>query len=151
MLYRIEDPVSNAETRWDSSSKEAKVIHWPKPDRAPSTDCACEPDSPYDSVQKLGTKVIAGVVAEGTRGTYTVSPEQSGSGKPLTVAHETWYSPGLKIVVLETNDDPRDGTTRSELERIVRGEPDVSKYRPPSDYVIHEIWMPARVRQHSQK
>lgn len=30
MLYRIEDPVSNTETRWDSTSKEAKVVHWPE-------------------------------------------------------------------------------------------------------------------------
>lgn len=146
MLYRVEDPVSNTETRWDSSSKEAKLIHLPKPDRTPSSDCACVPDPSYDSVQKLGTRVIAGVLAEGTRSTYTVSSEQSSSGKPLTVVHETWYSPELKIMVLETNDDPRDGTTRSELDGIVRGEPDASKFRPPSDYVIHEIWMPGRQR-----
>ena len=28
MLYRIHDPVANTDTKWDSTSKQAKVIHW---------------------------------------------------------------------------------------------------------------------------
>ena len=43
----------------------------------------------------------------------------------MVVVHETWYCPELKIVILETNDDPRSGETRNELVNIVRGEPDV--------------------------
>jgi hypothetical protein len=30
MLYRLHDPVANTDTRWDTTSKEVKVIHWPK-------------------------------------------------------------------------------------------------------------------------
>jgi hypothetical protein len=50
--------------------------------------------------------------------------------------------PELKIVVLETNDDPRSGTTRNELVGIAREEPDVAKYRPPADYVVHDVRLP---------
>jgi hypothetical protein len=28
MLYRVNDPVANTETKWDTTSKVAKVIHW---------------------------------------------------------------------------------------------------------------------------
>jgi len=57
----------------------------------------------------------------------------------LSVVHENWYCPELKIVVLETNDDPRSGRTRDELVDIVRGEPDVTKYQPPAGYVVQDV------------
>jgi hypothetical protein len=129
MLYRIHDPVANTDTRWDSSSKEVKVVHWPQNDLAAS-------------IEKLGTKTIEGVTAEGTRSSYTVPAEQGSNDHPIVVVHETWYCPQLKIVILETNDDPRSGTTRNELVGIVREEPDVKKYYPPANYVVHELQMP---------
>jgi len=147
MLYRINDPVANTQTRWDSTTKEVKVIHFPQnvsKGNEPSGPCptAC-PDlrtgDPDNVVEKLGTKLIEGVLAEGTRSSYTVPIGQDHNNHPIVVVHETWYCPELKIVVLETNDDPRSGQTRNELVRIVRREPDVSKYLPPADYVVHNI------------
>jgi hypothetical protein len=147
MLYRIDDPVANTQTRWDSTTKDVKVIHFPQSaskDNAPSGPCptAC-PDltmsDPGDVVEKLGTKLIEGVLAEGTRSSYTVPIGQDHNSHPIVVVHETWYCPELKIVVLETNDDPRSGQTRNELVSIVRGEPDVAKYLSPADYVVHNI------------
>jgi hypothetical protein len=148
MLYRIHDPVANTDTRWDSGSKEVKVIHWhQKVSNQPSSaQCqACLESMTSDSgasIEKLGTKTIEGVAAEGTRSSYTVPAEQGSNAYSIVVVHETWYCPQLKIVILETNDDPRSGTTRNELIGIARGEPDVRKYNPPSDYVVHEIQMP---------
>jgi len=145
MLYRIYDPVSNTDTRWDSSSKEAKVVHWPKGEPTDAVDIRAFTGAVPDTViEKLGVRTIEGVVAEGTRSTYTIVGQQDKTGKLLTVVHETWYCPELKIVVLETNDDPRSGTTRNELLGIIRGEPDITKYRPPADYVIHDIRLPIR-------
>lgn len=100
--------------------------------------------SPGDVIEKLGARTIEGVVAEGTRSTYTLSVEKDQSGQALIVAHERWYCPELKIVVLETNDDPQMGTWRNELVDIVRGEPEVSKYRPPANYVIKHVRLPVR-------
>jgi hypothetical protein len=145
MLYRIHDPVSNTDTSWDSTSKEAKVIHWPKgAPRGAFGVGAFLADVPGTVTEKLGLRTIDGVVAEGTRSAYTVAGEQDEDRKPMSVVHESWYCPELKIVVLETNDDPRRGTTRNELVGTVRGEPDVKKYRPPADYVIHDLRPPAR-------
>jgi hypothetical protein len=62
---------------------------------------------------------------------------------PIVVVHETWYCPELRIVILETNDDPRSGETRNELVNIVRGEPNVTKYQPPADYIVHQVQIPS--------
>jgi hypothetical protein len=147
MLYRIDDPVSNTETKWDSTSKEVKVIHWPK--RAPGgTSCnlcgAFSADVPGIVVEKLVVRTIEGVVAEGTRSTDKITEAQDQNGRALSVVHESWYCPELKIVVLETNDDPRSGTWRHELVNIVRGEPDVTEYRPPADYIVNHVRVPVR-------
>ena len=147
MLYRIDDPIANTETRWDSTSKEVKVIHWPKTAAGGAACSLCDPfsvDVPGTTVEKLGMRTIEGVVAEGTRSTYKITETQDQNGRALNVIHERWYSTELKIVVLETNDDPRSGTTRDELVDIVRRDPDVAKYRPPSNYVVHDVRLPGQ-------
>jgi hypothetical protein len=147
MLYRIEDPVTKTETKWDSTTKEARVLHFP-----PNAAKGNNPDSPCpaacrdfkmndfgDEVVKLGAKVIEGVLAEGTRSSYTVAIGEDHNDRPIVVVHETWYCPELEIVVLETNDDPRSGQTRNQVVNIVRGEPDVARYLPPADYIVHDV------------
>lgn len=147
MLYRINDPVANTYTSWDSTSKEVKVIHWPKGAAGGIADSAISAflaDVPGTIAEKLGARTIEGVIAEGTRSAYTIAGAQGHIDKALSVVHEIWYCPELKIVVLETNDDPRSGTTRNELIGVLRGEPDVAKYRPPADYKVHDIQMPSQ-------
>jgi hypothetical protein len=150
MLYRIHDPVANTDTRWDSTSKEVKVIHYPQSAREENASQGqCPAECLEDTMkalgnefEKLGTKTIEGVVAEGKRSSYTVSAGQDHNDHAIAVVHETWYCPELKIVILETNDDPRSGRTTNQLVSIVRGEPDISKYHPPADYVVHDIQIP---------
>lgn len=146
MLYRIDDPVANTETKWDSTSKEAKVIHLPQSDlkqNALATACPCDEQATASNTgfEKLGTRNIQGLVAEGTRSSYTVPIGRDQNDKPYVVVHESWYSPKLKIVILKTNDDPSSGSTRNELIDINLGEPDTTQYRPPADYVIHDLQM----------
>jgi hypothetical protein len=148
MLYRIDDPVANTETTWDSTSKEVKVIHWPQNDLkqdALETACPCNKEATTSNikVEKLGTRNIQGLVAEGTRSSYTVAIGRNQNDKPYIVVHESWYSSKLKIAILETNDGPSSGTTKNELIDINLGEPDTKQYRPPTDYVIHDLQMPS--------
>ncbi|MGC8550593.1 MAG: hypothetical protein ACP5M4_12925 [Acidobacteriaceae bacterium] len=151
MLYRIDDPVADTETRWDTSTKVAREIHWPK--GAQSQSVAAEKwiaicmafmtaNTYGDNVQNVGKKTMDDVVVEGTRSSYTVPAGEDHNKRPLVVVHETWYSPVLEIVVLETNDDPRTGTTKDELTDIVRGKPDITEYRLPAGYSIRQIRMP---------
>jgi hypothetical protein len=147
MLYRIDDPVSNTQTNWNSSSKEVKVIHWPKSAIDATAGIrrgAFLADVPGEGVENLGVRTIQGVVAKGRRSTYKITEGHHQIGRTLSVVHETWYCPELKIIVLETNDDPRSGTWRNELVNILRGDPTVAKYHPPTDYVVREIRLPAR-------
>jgi hypothetical protein len=147
MLYRIEDPVARTETRWDSTLKVVKVIHFPKGASEGSslgTGCPAEcpretVDDSFFKVEKLGHKIIEGVEADGERRSYTVPVGQDHNDRPIVVVHETWYCPALKIVILETNNDPQSGQTISQLVNIVRGEPDVSSYRPPADYTVEDV------------
>ena len=151
MLYRIDDPVAQTEARWDTTSKVVKVIHWTQSassEDASPTKCpaACDEagtNALGDVVEKLGTKTIGGFITEGTRSSYTVPTGQDHNDHPIVVVHESWYCPELKIVILETNDDPRSGTTRNELIDIVRGEPDATQYRQPAGYVVRELQLPS--------
>jgi hypothetical protein len=148
MLYKIDDPVANTETRWDSSSKTAKVIHFPKNTSGGNTPEAGCPsmcsgiDDSFFTIEKLGHRMIEGVETDGERKSYTVPAGKDHNDRPIVVVHETWYCPELKITVLETNEDPRSGQTKSQLLNIVRGEPIVSKYRPPADYVVNDVQVP---------
>ena len=150
MLYEIDDPVAHTDTRWDSSSKIVKVIHIPQSvPRKDTFGTQCQGaclealmNPQGDAVEKLDVKTIGGVVAEGTRSSYTVPAGQDHNDQPIVVVHERWSCLELKTVVLETNDDPRSGRTRDELVDIVRGEPNVMKYQPPADYVVRDIQLP---------
>ena len=144
VLYRIHDPVANTDTKWDSISKEVKVFHWhPSPhDADVSKEIEAWTTPHYSTTEKLGEQKLGDFAAEGTRGSYTVPAGQDHNDRPIVVVHESWYCPELKIVILETNDDPRDGTTRNEFANIVRGEPDVTQYRPPSDHIVHDVQIP---------
>ena len=151
MLYRVDDPVANTETRWDTTSKVVKVIHWAQSasnEDASAENCpaACDDTgaNAWDVVEKLGTKAIGGFIAEGTRSSYTVPARQDHNDQSIVVVHASWYCPELKIIILETNDDPRSGTTSNELIDIVRGEPDATQYRPPADYVIRKLELPGQ-------
>lgn len=143
MLYRIYDPVAHTETRWDSASKEVKVID-ETASKSDTQEGAVQAwlAIPYSSVEKLGERSFGGFKAEGTRRSYTVPVGQDHNDKPIVVVDESWYCPELKIVILETNDDPRYGRTRDELIDIVRGEPNVTKYLPPPDRIVHNIRVP---------
>ena len=146
MLFRVHDPVARTDTSWDTTSKEVKVIHWPPGSTPPDLLTALKafmPKSAEDG-EKIGRRSLGGIETEGTRTAYAIAGSEGSSGKFQEVVHETWYSPELKIVILETNDDPRSGTTRNELVDIVRGEPDLAKYKPPRDYVIRDVRMPVQ-------
>lgn len=144
MLYRIQDPVSNTTTSWDSTSKEVKVIHWPEGAQDGAVDVSAFLSAVPGTVEDIGSRSIEGVVAEGKRNTYTVAERKDPHSQPLSVVHESWWCPELRIVVLETNDDPRSGAWKNELLNIIRGEPDVTEYRPPADYIVNDVRVPRR-------
>ena len=93
------------------------------------------PDAKKES---LGTEVINGVRAEGTRITRTIAAGEMGNEKPIDIVTETWYSPELQATVRSKSSDPRMGETTFQLQNIDRSEPAASLFTVPADYTVQE-------------
>ncbi len=89
--------------------------------------------------EKLGSKEIQGVHAEGTRTVITIPAGAIGNQAPIEVISERWYSPELQAVVLSRRVDPRFGETTYRVENIVRVEPPADLFQVPPDYKLDVI------------
>ena len=93
---------------------------------------------PARQIDRLGGKTIAGVYADGVRTTITYPVGSVGNDKPFVNVRETWTAPDLKVVMLTTDNDPRNGLQSTEVTDIVRTEPDPTLFLPPEGYTIKE-------------
>lgn len=89
---------------------------------------------PAPKTEQLGTQVMEGVQAEGTRVTTTIPAGQIGNEREINITWERWYSPELQTVVMTKSNDPRSGQTTFRLTNIQRSEPPISMFEVPSDY-----------------
>jgi hypothetical protein len=94
------------------------------------------PAPPQPKREKLGSQLIEGVEAEGTRTTLTIPAGEFDNEQAMEITHEQWYSPELRMVVLMKHNDPRFGETTFRLTNISRGEPDHSLFEPPPGYKV---------------
>lgn len=90
-------------------------------------------------VENLGTQMIEGVSAEGTRRTTTIPAGQIGNEQPLVTVNERWYSPELQVLVMSTRSDPRTGTSTYKLTNINRSEPAPTLFQVPPDYTLNDL------------
>lgn len=88
--------------------------------------------------EPLGTQVIGGLQAEGTRTTVTIPAGQIGNDRPLAVVSERWYSQQLQTVMLLKHSDPRVGNNVYQLTNINQAEPDQSLFQVPPDYTVSQ-------------
>ena len=88
--------------------------------------------------EKLGTKEVEGVTAEGTRVTVAIPAGAIGNQAPIEIVNERWYSPELQTVVMSRRSDPRFGETTYRLTNIVRAEPPAELFQVPPDYTVEE-------------
>jgi hypothetical protein len=86
----------------------------------------------------LGTRVVNGVSAAGTRVTRTIPAGEIGNAQPLQVVRETWFSQELGLPVISSMSDPRTGTTVTQLTNIVQAEPDASLFQAPAGYTAQK-------------
>ena len=91
---------------------------------------------PEPKKERLETRQIEGVMAEGTRITVTIPAGEFDNEQPLEITHEQWYSPELQMVVLMKHNDPRFGETTFRLTNITRGEPTPDLFAEPQGYRI---------------
>jgi hypothetical protein len=88
--------------------------------------------------EDLGTQVISGVSAQGTRMTKTIPAGQMGNEKPILIVHETWFSNDLQMVVMSKRTNPWIGETTYTLTNIERTEPAASMFTVPSDFTVQQ-------------
>ena len=87
-------------------------------------------------LQQLGTKVVEGVQADGTRSTMTIPAGQIGNVNPIQIVDEMWRSPDLQVIVHSEHSDPRMGTTVYSLQNISRSDPSPALFQVPADYTV---------------
>ncbi len=88
------------------------------------------------SQDSVGTQLINGVQAEGHRTIETIPAEAEGNDRPITVVSEYWFSPELKLTVLNKRSDPRSGESTTQILNLSRTEPDPSLFTVPPDYSV---------------
>jgi hypothetical protein len=84
--------------------------------------------------ESLGSQVVNGVMADGTRVTQTIPAGDFGNDRPITSVTESWFSPDLRLTVLYRRSDPREGDVTTQYAGIKRGEPDASLFQVPAGY-----------------
>jgi hypothetical protein len=90
------------------------------------------------AVEQLGTKVVEGVQAEGTRTTITIPAGQIGNDKPIQIVDEVWRSPELQVIVHSEHNDPRMGSTVYSLQNTSRSDPSPTLFQVPPDYTVKD-------------
>jgi hypothetical protein len=139
----IIDPVAGTQYILDPSRKVAHQLKQrPRKDRGNGREGAEKPgpDVANNGVTttSLGTQVINGVKANGTRYTRVIPAGQIGNEKPIQMVMESWYSPDLQVVVMTKRTDPVRGDSVFQLTDIQRQPPDPSLFQVPSDYAIRQ-------------
>jgi len=88
--------------------------------------------------EDLGTQVLNGISATGTRVTRTIPAGAMGNAQPISIVRETWVSTDLKVPVMSKTSDPRFGTTVTQLTVTARAEPDATLFQVPADYTASQ-------------
>jgi hypothetical protein len=82
-------------------------------------------------IEDLGPTTLNGMDAKGLRRTYTVPAQSSGTGAPVEVVDEYWYSEDLQINLLIRHTDPRTGVQTVAVSNIKREEPPPALFELP--------------------
>lgn len=96
------------------------------------------PEEGNVKTESLGSQVIEGVQADGTRRTMTIPAGRIGNDKPIQIVTERWYSNQLQAVVLSKRSDPRVGETIYRLTNISQAEPSATLFQVPAGYTVKE-------------
>jgi hypothetical protein len=142
-LVLINDPVAGADYVLDTDQKTARKMallggKFGKGGSSGAPPPFAQERQNESTTTSLGTQMIGGVSAQGTRTTRTIPEGTIGNEKPIVVTVDRWYSPDLQMNVMIKRSDPRTGDSVFQLANIVRSEPDASLFQVPSDYTVKE-------------
>lgn len=86
--------------------------------------------------EDLGTQIIAGITAQGSRRTITIPAGLIGNENSTAIVLETWYSNDLHILMMSKRSDPWSGETTYKVTNIQLAEPDPSLFEVPAGYTV---------------
>jgi hypothetical protein len=143
-MISIHDPVASTGYILHSDTKVAEQLPVPPKREAKSGNLQDKLEAHFQQEiangtlkkEDLGTQVINGISAQGTRYTRTIRAGEIGNTNPITVVNEQWYSSELQQVVKSVRNDPRFGQVTYTLTNIQRSEPTASLFTVPSDYTV---------------
>jgi len=92
----------------------------------------------YTRNEKLGSKMIGGMMTDGSRQITTIPAGEQGNDRPIETTDEYWTTRDSTMMMLHIVDDPRAGHTVTEVTELIRGEPDPSLFAPPPGYKLVE-------------
>lgn len=132
-LTFINDAVAGTQIILDQTKQTARqmpLFNRPSPKfRQPPSS-----DENQRRTEDLGSQVIEGVEAIGTRTTMTIPAGRIGNDRPLEIVSERWESPALQVIVLSIHKDPFVGVTTYRLTDIKRAEPARELFEIPSNF-----------------
>jgi hypothetical protein len=106
-------------------------------DAKPARDA--DPTREQVHTEDLGKQSLAGMLVTGKRTTTVIPTGKIGNDRPITIVHEEWYSPDLKIVVKSTDSDPRSGDRSMTLEGLTRGDPAPALFKAPEGVKVTDM------------
>jgi len=137
--------VAHREYAPDRLSYSAGIYEWPVGERSSSVPGKSVTTT---RVESLGTKVIAGVQAQGQKLTATtVYLNAPGHPNPSVTLHERWISIEHGLLLSDIVDDPDRGRTEAVMENLSLKEPDHSLFIPPSGYTLTETYPKTTIPQ----
>jgi len=148
LFVSISDPANRSNESWMESadaSKTAQISHY-LPPSPPSKEeierriarAKIERVSNPVVTEKLGSKMIAGIEAEGTRRTRTIPSGQMGNDRPIEIVDEEWVSRSAGVTLLRVSENPMAGRQTAEVTSITMGEPDPKLFAPPPGYKVYD-------------
>lgn len=117
---------------------------WERTPVPPSVRKGTTSGDPLLRQEDLGTQVMEDMTVHGARVTLTVPANLSGTGQPVVVTNEYWYSDDLHLYMLIRHVDPRSGEQTVTVTQLKRGEPDPKIFTVPPDYKLVDETPPAR-------
>lgn len=130
LSLRLFDPLTRIRMVCDPALHIARQQTVPKMPKGTSIS------NPYVRTEDLGTTTLNGLQAKGTRRTWTISAMASGTGRPVQIQDEEWYSGELHINLLIRHTDPRIGVQTIGVSELKRDEPGAAMFQVPRGYKI---------------
>jgi hypothetical protein len=144
----IVDPVQGTSMVLDVAAKNATAFHLPAAPAvtASKVKLTAAAQARRASVKQLtppgseglGSMIIEGFAATGTRRTGAADAGTAKGAAPNIITAESWFSTELKVELLVTRQGTQSISRTTRLTNITPGEPDPSLFQPPADYTVQE-------------